>query len=806
MVNWLADLLRRWLRVPAARTERTLRLTGAALAAASFVIITTLLVAFDSVFLGANNIAALRVGDIAPQDIRAPVALPSYVSQVLTEQQRQRVRDSVAEMYYLPDPSVSRRQTELARQILNYITNIRRDPFGTLDDKLNDLAHITDLTLPEETARRILTMDEQTWNDVNEQVTGILERVMQGEIREANLPSIRAQLPTQVSVRFDDTISRVIVAIVEDLVRPNTLLDPDQTERARAEAASQIEVRRSFERGQIVARAGERIDEATFEALDKLGLLEPADRRLFAVFRALLASVLVIVVTGLYVARFAPALLQSLRMLGLLAAIFLLVLLGARLSGIYGQIYLYPTAALALLYVAIVGHQLAMIATFGLAMLVGLMQSNSLELALLTAAGGLMVALTLRRAERLNSFFMPGLLVSLSNIVVITIFYQGGGPLNSDTNLGEMLIYGLLNGVLAATIALAGLYIITLTFNLPTGLKLVELSQPNQPLLQRLLREAPGTYQHSLQVANLAEQAANAIGANADLVRVAALYHDIGKMINAPFFTENQVEGMNPHDVLNDPARSADIIISHVTDGEKMARQYRLPARFRDFIMEHHGTQVLYFYQQAVERAGGDAAIDIEQFTYPGPKPQSRETAILMIADSCEAAVRSRKPVKKQEIADTVQQIIEIKMRTGQLENSRLTLNDIATIRKIITDMLQAVFHPRISYPAPAGDADEDRTRTPTPTPRVEMNRVPVERDRRADVPTPPTLTVETPRPKLQTWEVDSIKAAPLEIEDEDSPLPEVPPLPRTSGEQPQYRANDNGQHPIDDLSEDHPD
>jgi putative nucleotidyltransferase with HDIG domain len=381
---------------------------------------------------------------------------------------------------------------------------------------------------------------------------------------------------------------------------------------------------------------------------------------------------------------------------------------------------------------------------------------------------------------------MPGLIVSLSNVVIITIFSQVSNTLNAEANLSELLIYGLINGILAATVALGVLYLITLVFNLPTGIRLVELSQPNQPLLQRLLREAPGTYQHSLQVANLGEQAANAIGANASLVRVAALYHDIGKMINAPFFTENQVEGMNPHDVLNDPVRSADIIISHVTDGEKMARQNRLPARLRDFILEHHGTQVLYFYQQAVERAGDNQAVDIEQFTYPGPKPQSRETAVLMIADSCEAAVRSRKPTRKQDISDTVQQIIEIKIRTGQLDESGLTLNDITTIRKIMTDMLQAVFHPRISYPQPASERDEDRPRVEAPTPRAEMNRVPVV-ERRAESPTPPTVNVEVPRVKLQTREVAPV--SPPQEEDENSPLPEVPPLPRTT-EQRQIQLN----------------
>ncbi|GIL11567.1 MAG: HD family phosphohydrolase [Chloroflexota bacterium] len=790
MVNWLAELLQRLFRIPVARTRRALRLIGTALAATLFVLATTILVAFDSVFLGVNNIAVLRVDDIAPQDIRAPVDLPSYVSLVLTEQQRQRVRDGVAEVYFLPDPGVSRQQTELARQVLHYITNIRRDPFGTPEQKLNDLRQITHLDLSDDTARAILAMDDPTWSDVSDQAAAVLERVMQGEIRESNLPSIRAQLPTQVSVRVDEEMARVIVAIVKDLIRPNTLLNPEATEQARDEAAAQVEVRRSFQRGQIVVRAGERIDPAAYEAMERLGLLEPADQRLQEIFRALLASVLVLVITGLYIAHFSPALLRSPDMLALLAAIFLIILFGARLSGIYGQIYIYPTAALALLYVAIIGSSTAVIGTLSLAVLVGLMQNNSLEMTMLVAGGGLMAALTLRRAERLNSFFMPGLLVGLSNVIIVAIFYQG----LPDSNVIEPIIYGLLNGILAATVALGGLYLVTQLFNLPTSLKLIELSQPNQPLLQRLLREAPGTYQHSLQVANLGEQAANAIGANADLVRVAALYHDIGKMVNAPFFTENQVEGLNPHDVLDDPARSADIIIGHVIDGEKLAHQYRLPARFRDFILEHHGTQVLYFYQQAVERAGDNEEVDIDLFTYPGPRPRSRETAILMIADSCEAAVRSRKPTRKQEIADTVQQIIEIKLRTGQLDDSGLTLSDIKTVRRIVTDMLQAVFHPRISYPLPAAERDKER---PPARPAADAS------DRKTELS--PLPEADGARRHNQSREMPPVK--PALDEDDNSPLPEVPPLPRTSGEQPALRLNDNGlEVPKEDFIEDHPD
>jgi putative nucleotidyltransferase with HDIG domain len=802
MFDWVAGIVGSRLPTPSARTRRIMHLVGVIVAAGAFVLISTILVAYDSIFLGANNVSALQVGDIAPQDIRAPISVQPYVSQVLTAEREQQVRENVAEIYFPPDPGVARQQTDLVQQILDYIENIRQDPYGTLDQKKNDLRQITDLTLSDDVTEQILTMDDATWEDVAGQITSVLERVMRGEIRESNLPAIRTQLPTQVSVRFSEEQADVIVAVVEDLLRPNTLLNQEATDAARDLAAEGTEVRRSFERGQVIVRAGEQIDAASYEALGQVGLFQPADQRLQEIAHALLASIIILVIAGLYLARFQPSLFVSSRFLALFAAMFLIVLTGARITISTGQIYLYPTAALALLYVALSGPEIAVIGIIGLATLIALMQNNSLEMWMLTGMGGLMAALTLRRPERLNGYFMPGLLVALTNVAVIALFYQGALVTNTDDlNLSNLILYSLLNGILAAAVALGGLYIVTVLFNLPTGLKLAELSQPSQALLQRLLREAPGTYQHSLQVANLAEQAANAIGANADLVRVAALYHDIGKILNPSFFTENQVEGVNPHDVLNDPARSANIIISHVTDGDKLARQYRLPSRIRDFIMEHHGTQVLYFYQQAVERAGDEDVVDIEQFTYPGPRPQSRETAVLMLADSSEAAVRSRKPTKKQDIADTVQGIFEAKIRTGQLDESGLTLNDIKNIRKIFVDMLQAVFHPRISYPTNAqpsqGQKDILSPETPHRMPKVEsvsqtqeISRVVSGDVRRTTDGVGTVLSVkEAARPTLETGEVPTVR---IPFDEGDAPLPDVPPLPRT-GDHKVVKVGENG-------------
>jgi putative nucleotidyltransferase with HDIG domain len=764
-------------RFPLLRNRQTLRVAGYVLAAVVFALVTTAVVALDSILPGRNAIATLAVGAIAPEDIRAPVSM-TYVSSVLTEQRRQAATESVTAIYAPPDPNVARQQIQLLQQIVDYVDNVRHDPYGTLDQKLRDLSAITALTLNDTVTQSILQMDEETWRSVSAEMVNVLERVMRESIRETDLPVVLDTLPTQVSVRFNSQSAALVTAVVEDLVRPNRFPDPEATENARREAANQTPTEsRSFERGQVVVRAGAPINDADYEALQQLGLLETPDRRLTLLLRAFIASVTVLVTIGLYAVRCRPQLFDDKRMLSLLAGLFLIVLLGARLFSGSGQVYLVPVAALALLYVVLTETDIAVVSTMGLALLVGVMLNDSLEAAVLTGVGGAIGALTLRRSERLNSYFFAGIMIALANTMVVAIF--NATIADQETNVGLRMVYGLINGGLAAATALVGMYFITILFNLPTSLKLVELSQPGQPLLQRLLREAPGTYQHSLQVANLSEQAANAVDANAELVRVASLYHDVGKILNPAFFVENQADGVNPHEGLNDPYRSADIIISHVTDGERMARQYRLPARIRDFILEHHGTtMVAYFYHQAASQTDDQDAVDIEQFMYPGPKPQSRETAILMLADSCESSVRARKPSNRQEIAEIVDQIFENRMRDGQLDESNMTLKDIETARTIFIEMLQAVYHPRINYPV----APAPRTRTQEIAAEVATEvKADVLRSRISaanEIEAAP-VPEGAPAARTQTLEIPAA-ARDAHRDDDDSPLPEVPPLRRT--------------------------
>jgi len=758
-----------------ARREQPLYRLLLTLVAIIFVLVATVIVAFDSVFPSQDATTALQIGSIASTDIRAPFST-TFVSDVLTERKRQEAVVGINPIFDPPDPNVARTQIQLLRQILDFIDNVRHDPFGTPEQKTLDIGRITALTLDPTVIQTILNMNEETWTSASDETVTVLERVMRESIREGDLNQVADQIPTQVSLRFDSQAAGVVVDVVHDLLRPNRFLNAAATEAAQIEAAEAVLPQsRSFERGQIVIRAGTRIEAADYESLNELGLLTTPDRRAQMILRAFLASLLVMISLALYIARFPEKFNKSVRSLALLVSIFLLALLGARLfNGGDNLIYIYPAAAMALLLVAITHIELAIVAGFGLALLVGLMSNNSLEQTMLVGVGGMVGVLMLRRSERLNSYFAAGLVISLTDAVIVTLF-NVGSLITEGSNFGTLILYALINGVLAAMTALAGMYGVTLLFNLPTSLKLVELSQPNQPLLQRLLRQAPGTYQHSLQVANLAEQAANAIGADADLLRVAALYHDIGKALDPGFFVENQADNINPHDALNDPYRSAAIIINHVTDGEKMARQGRLPTRIRDFILEHHGTtQVTYFYNKALTAVGDDEAVDISEFTYPGPKPQTRETAIMMLADSCESTVRARKPGHKAEIADIIQSIFDARMRDGQLDECGLTLRDLNLTKEIFTDMLQAVFHPRINYP----------------TPGVRRPQVAVTQEIPAELySNKPELQEETTEPpKRQTAEIK-----PVSREDTDeSPLLEVPPLRRTQRMNPAERDQDD--------------
>jgi putative nucleotidyltransferase with HDIG domain len=504
-----------------------------------------------------------------------------------------------------------------------------------------------------------------------------------------------------VGADLSEEESALASALAQQFIAPNSFFDAEATAAARVKARQSVEpVSRSYEAGENVLREGQSVTAQDLEALDHLGLHQPKTDWSDLIGTTLLA-ILVTMLLGLYLWRFEPVIWNRPRNLALLAVLIVLFIFTAKVM-IPGRTvlpYLFPAAALPMLLAVLAGPHLAVLVAVVIGILVGVLGGGSLELAVYAAAGGLAAALTLDRLERLSVFFRAGLYVALVNVAVVLAFRMAGG-VTDVVGMLTLLATGAVNGGVSASLSVGGLFLIGNLFDVTTTLQLLELARPTHPLLQLLLMKAPGTYHHTLMVANLAEQAAGHIGADSLLVRVGAFYHDVGKTARPYMFAENQIEGSNVHEKL-DVRTSAEIITRHVQDGLELAKRYRLPSRIRAFIPEHHGTmRASFLYQKALQQAGGDASkVDEQAFRYPGPKPQSKETALLMLADGCEAAVRAARPSSVEEISEIIRKVITDRVACSQLDECPLTLHDLDLIRESFTLTLQGMFHPRIQYP-----------------------------------------------------------------------------------------------------------
>jgi len=643
----------------------------------------------------------LSAGDVAPRDLQAPEAI-EYVSEVRTEEARMAAVRAIPQTYSPPDPSIARGQIERLRAALDYISLVRADEFATPEQKQADLQSLSDLTLKTETIDQILNLSTARWDSVQQETLSVLEQVMRNTIREGDMQTIRRSIPSLVSLALTEDQAGLVVELVSAFITPNSFNSPELTEAARQAARDAIPpVTQSYKPGEMVVAGGQVINAAQFEALQKLGLIEPVQQ-----WQDYLGVIALVILTtafvGLYFYRRNRPYLSQTRSLVLIAIVFIIFLVGARLSIPNRTIipYLYPLPAVGLLLATLFNLETGMIFGLVISVLAAYGLPNTLDLMPYFMLATLTGVLVLGPARRFWAFFRAGIAIALAGIATILAFRL---PFTQMDWVGIVTLLGaaLFNGLASASITLLLQYFLAQILGLTTPLQLLEISRPDFPLLQFFLRNAPGTYQHSLQVANLAEQAAENIGADALLTRVGALFHDVGKAVNPTFFIENQAHGsLNTHDDL-DPAESSAAITQHVLEGIKLARKHRLPRRIDDFILEHHGTMLTrYQYSQAVEAAGGDESkVDPEKFQYPGPSPRSRETALLMLADGTEARVRAMSPNNEEELRKIIRSTIEHVQKSGQLNHTQLTLNDLKKIEESFLTTLRGSFHPRIEYP-----------------------------------------------------------------------------------------------------------
>jgi cyclic-di-AMP phosphodiesterase PgpH len=669
---------------------------------------------FVALFPVTSSRLSIVEGGIATRTVRAPRDI-SFFSESLTERRQQEAAVAVGDSLIVDSSIAGAQQAKLNDELAQVRAIIEREP--TAAGRTAALQRLTPVSFSPGSLSLLGTINLADLSQVETESRRTLAAIFDQSLRSEDVSSMRERAPTFVAASFSRDLSTLIGELIRPLIVSNLVVDVAKTEEARAAArASVAPVQVSYADEQVIVEQGAPVTPEAREALRQTGVIESGFR-----LDEIGASALVALLTtagisaGLY--AFRPGVsLRELQVIGLAIAVpvFLMkVLLPFVLPDEERHFlsYLMPVAASSMVLAGFVGAEVALLSAASVALLsafaalllldvtvVGIVGTLDLaRIVLVCGAGGAAGVFAVRNADRLSQFTLGGFFVGASVLVMLlaTWLIDPGRELR---DFPWMLLVAVGNGALSGFLG-AGIFVtLGSMFGVTTRLHLLEMSQLSQPLLARLQDEAPSTFQHSVIVASLAEKGAHVIGADVLLTRVGCYYHDIGKLARPGFFIENQLGGDNPHDAL-DPADSARIIADHVEDGLNLARQYRLPAKVAQFIPEHHGTRtVTYFYRRAVEE---DSEVDAASFRYPGPKPQSRETAISMLADSCEAAVRASANHSSESIDAIVDEVFSERLSEGQLDQSNLTLNNVRALAQSFKSTLRAVYHPRVEYPAP---------------------------------------------------------------------------------------------------------
>ena len=577
----------------------------------------------------------------------------------------------------------------------------RPDPEMLYDEEFLAAAQgLLSIELSREDLLTVILAEQREINQLNTRLTALLAERLESGIKLEQLTESKVSLREDIqALPVSSEIKGLGVSIGAPLLQANMLFDMEKTIAEKQRAAARVD-KVLLKKGQFIVQAGQPVQESQIELLRELSLLQ--DDTVDIPFYAGVA-ILVLMIQGalmLYLVYFEKDLLRKPSLLLLLSLILCLVL-GFGYIIAWMHPYAIPAAMAGIMLAVLLKPRIGIMINMTLALLFGFMFQYHLGILLMVIAGGLMGICLLNNMQQRNTLIWAGMGVSCINILVLggyEMLTAGSGWLSSLYTA----LWGAAGGMFSAVLALGMLPIFENLFHVITPLKLLELANPNQPVLKRLLMETPGTYHHSIIVANLAENAAESVGANGLLARVGAYYHDIGKLQRPYYFKENQLYSENPHDRM-DPMLSTRIITAHTMDGIEMAKRYKVPKILQDFILEHHGTTaVAYFYHKAKNHEdGGEAAkeLKLDQFRYTGPKPASRETAIVMMADTVEAAVRSLSEPTPDKVESLIRKLIRDKMEDGQLDNCPLTIRDIKAIGTAFSAAIGGIFHERVKYP-----------------------------------------------------------------------------------------------------------
>jgi cyclic-di-AMP phosphodiesterase PgpH len=699
--------------VLAQRAESLVRFSrrdASRLGMASAVLVLVLTAILGADILGSQPLA-LNVGDVAARDIVSPVER-EFESKVETQARRDAAAKDVLPQYdYSTEKAiaVAGEQVAALRRAIVPVNTAFEPATKKADRDALLAAAVPNLS---STARATLVaLTPARWAAVRDEAIRILDATERTELKDADLAQTRLTLESGMAGGLNEAERLLAAELISPFVVANSSFSQARTQAEQQRAAAEVApVMVKVRVGQAIVRQGDLISAGDLEILREAGLIKGhPDLGKFAGW-FLLATLLVGLLLA-WVWRFRRDLWHRNNILMLVGLLLVFATVTLKLTAGRPTLpFLLPTAAIAILVAILLDAGAATVLLAVVAVIAGAVNDRSLELMAYVFLGGVAGIIAVRRGDRLQAFLQAGIAIFVVSALVVATF----SLLGTRDLRGVLELWGASAAAAggAAVAAVGSFAVLGNLFGILTAFQLLELANPSQPLLRRLLVETPGTYHHSIMVGNLAERAADAIGADSLVTRVAAYYHDIGKLTNPLGFIENQAGGDNVHDQL-EPEVSAQILKQHVVDGIDLAYRAHLPKPLIAYIPQHHGTALMsYFYSRARELAaqpfGGLAtaegkkaadAVDARRFRHAGPKPQSREAALIMLADGVEASVRSLSSRDEAAIRAMVGRIIDERLGEGQFDECDLTLRDIERIREAFVGQLLGMYHTRIAYP-----------------------------------------------------------------------------------------------------------
>ncbi|ACD22545.1 HDIG domain-containing protein [Clostridium botulinum] len=638
----------------------------------------------------------LQEGDIARVDIKAP---RDTIDQKATKEKESEAIEKVDKQYTVKN-EVKVQAEDNIKSLFDEVLNLNATNMDEAS-KITELKKITQFKLTDNEYKDLINTPKETLIDLEGKIVNVVDSVYKKDIQENNESSLENAKKEGISaieeLNIANPLKEILVNIIKSQINPNLFYDSEKTEEMQKEAQKSTS-KVIIKKNQIIIKEGEPVTAEQIAIINELGLLDNGIRGKYVYVYLSLALFLFVILFLQYsyiYLNYKDIFFNAKRLI-LISLINILSLILARSIGAVSA-FLIPFAFGSMLLTLLLNYKISIIISIFNSVIMSALVEFDPQVMLLVFINAILGAVMLKKMQQRNELIYATLYIS----VVSAILTLSTGVIISS-NLKEIFmvsLFSVIGGVLSGIFALGVLPFLEGTFNEVTTIKLLELSNPNNPLLKKLLMEAPGTYHHSMLVANLAEMAAEEVGANPVVARIGAYYHDVGKTERPYFFGENQIGRENPHDKIS-AKLSTHIIISHVKDGLRLAKEHNLPPIIQDIIAEHHGTTLVkYFYYTMKNNAENPDDIKEKDYRYSGPIPSSKEAGIVMLADGIEAAVRSIKEPNKDKIEEMVNNIIKDKLNSNQLINCDLTLKDIEKIRLCFLNALNGIYHQRIEYP-----------------------------------------------------------------------------------------------------------